>query len=45
MVSQPKKPAAATIKSRLMVCLIDAQKIPGKSRNVRSLYHNPSTNA
>ena len=45
MISQPKKPAAEMMKSRLMVCRMEAQKIPGRSRSVRSLYKNPSKSA
>ena len=45
MVNQPKKPAAAMMKERLMVCLMDAQKIPGRSFTVRSLYKNPRNKA
>jgi hypothetical protein len=39
MVSQPKKPAAAIINNRLMVCLMESQKTPGRLLSVKSLYN------
>ena len=45
MVSQPKKPAAAMINNRLMVCLMESQKTPGRLRSVKSLYKNPKNKA
>ena len=45
MVSQPKKPAAAMMKSRLIVCLIDSQKTFGRAFRVKSLYKKPRNNA
>src|SRR4030042_2784144 len=45
MVSHPKKPAAAIINNRLMVCLTESQKIRGKSFSFKSLYKNPKNNA
>ena len=45
MVSQPKKPAAAMINNRLMVCLMESQKTLVKFFNDKSLYKNPKNNA
>ena len=45
MVSQPKKPAAAIMNNRLMVCFMESQKTLGRSFSVKSLYKNPKNNA